>query len=101
MSWPGEAALKGAMTVTYPVISATHTHAATRLCPAPENKDYFFKAGDPVWKHLPVISAPGKVKQEDLDFETSLSYISRSCLKNERQWKKGKDLCSTPALGEF
>lgn len=64
-----------------------------RLCPAPENKDYFFKAGDPVWKHLPVIPAPGKVKQEDLEFKTSLSYISRSCLKqkmrdNERKERK-------------
>lgn len=34
-----------------------------------------------VWKSLPVIPAFRKLRQEDHEFKSSLSYIGRYCLK--------------------
>jgi hypothetical protein len=43
-------------------------------------KNYLESLG---WRYTPVIPALGKLRQEDLEFETSLSYMVRPCLKNE------------------
>jgi hypothetical protein len=37
--------------------------------------------------HNLIISALGRLRQEDKKFETSLSYIERPCLKNKKQNK--------------
>jgi hypothetical protein len=34
-----------------------------------------------LWWHLPVIPALGRLRQEELEFEASLDYTARSCLK--------------------
>jgi hypothetical protein len=40
---------------------------------------------------MPVISALGKLKQEDNDFEVSLSYIVKPCLNNKTNKKDKKE----------
>jgi hypothetical protein len=39
---------------------------------------------------MPVIPALGKLKQEDNDFEVSLSYIVKPCLNNKTNKKRQK-----------
>jgi hypothetical protein len=37
--------------------------------------------------HTPVIPAPARLRQEDGDFQASLGYIARSCLKKPKPHK--------------
>jgi hypothetical protein len=39
---------------------------------------------------IPIIVALGRQKQEDHEFEPSLDYIGRTCLKKERKTKKNR-----------
>jgi hypothetical protein len=42
------------------------------------------------WWCLPVISALGRLRQEDCEFKASLSYIVRTCLKKNKTEKQPK-----------
>jgi hypothetical protein len=44
-------------------------------------------SGGQAWWYTPVIPAPGRQKQEDYDFEVSLSYITRPYLKETKDWE--------------
>lgn len=41
-----------------------------------------------MWRFLIVISTPESVRQEDGEFEASLSYAAQSCIKQEQGEKK-------------
>jgi hypothetical protein len=42
------------------------------------------------WWYASIISALGKLRQEDHKFETSLGYVERPCLKKQKQgWWSG------------
>jgi hypothetical protein len=43
-----------------------------------------FAHGNRVWWPTPVIPSLRRLKQEDQVFETSLGYIARPCLKNNK-----------------
>jgi hypothetical protein len=43
-----------------------------------------------VWWCTPVIPALGKLRQEDCEFQASLDYTVRSCLKKKKKKKKKK-----------
>jgi single-stranded DNA-specific DHH superfamily exonuclease len=40
--------------------------------------------------HIPIIPALGRLRQENFEFEVSLSYVERFCLKNKQIDKKKK-----------
>jgi hypothetical protein len=48
-------------------------------------QSYFKKLSCQAWWCTSVISALGKVKQEDHTFEAGLSYIARPCLQKKKK----------------
>lgn len=44
-----------------------------------------------VWWHTPVILDPGRLRQDNLEFEVSLGYIERRCLKTKQISQKQKE----------
>jgi hypothetical protein len=43
-----------------------------------------------MWWHIPIIPTLRRLTQEDLEFDSSLGYIVRSCLKRKRRWEGNK-----------
>jgi hypothetical protein len=60
------------------IFSETHTHTLTHK---PNPKKVFFSQ---MWRHTPVISALGRLKQKDPKFKANLSYQKKKKKKKEK-----------------